>query len=329
MIFKIKTMKSVQLLLLVILALSCSKDDSVQNELLFEKGLLENQTINISGVNRGYHLYIPQNYTNAPVVLLFHGNKINNNVILGINGGKAPYKVWLELAERENLILIVPNGTGDSNDSNGWNDCRNDATGNPVTDDVLFTNNLMDFVINKYQANAAKVFAVGTSNGGHMAMRLAQEIPNRLSAFAAIVTANPQNSQCINSTVPISALFMNGTEDPILPDEGGSMAGERGKVFSAQETIDYWVNRNETEITPVTTDIDNRNEADGSTVKKHLFVNGIDSTEVAFYEIIGGGHTEPSILERYTDLFLDTFGLGNQNGDIEMANEVWNFFKAK
>lgn len=321
------TIKLVQLIILTTLVISCSKDDNIRNEPPIETGLLENQTITISGLSRGYHLYVPQNYINAPIVFLFHGNRSSNDLILGlgINGTiKAPYKIWLTIATQENVILVVPKGI-----NNGWNDCRSDANGNPNSNDVEFTNELIDFVADIYQANASKVFAVGTSNGGHMVMRLAQEIPDKLNAFAAIVAANPINSQCANSTVPISALFMNGTEDLILPDEGGAMAEERGEVFSAQETIEYWVDRNETDMTPIVTDLLDTNIEDNSTVKKHLYINGTNNTEVAFYQIIGGGHTEPSISERYTNLFLETANLGNQNGDIEMATEVWEFFKNK
>jgi len=44
-------------------------------------------------------------------------------------------------------------------------------------------------------------------------------------------------------------------------------------------------------------------------------------------EVVGGGHTEPSIAERYSNLFL--LVVGNQNGDFEMAEEVWGFFSDK
>lgn len=318
-------MKAPILVIVVFLLLGCNKNDDPSPEPDLERGLLENQTINISGTNRNYHLFIPKNYTNAPVVFLFHANRSSYDLILGLGAIreiKAPYKTWLNIAQQENIILVVPNGT-----NKGWNDCRNDATGNPNTDDVLFTDHLLDFVINKYQANASKVYAVGTSNGGHMAMRLAQEIPNKLTAFAAVVTANPKNSQCTTSTMPISALFMNGTDDDILPYEGGPMTDNRGIVFSAQETIDYWVNRNETNSTPLETEFVDINTADDCTVKKYLYKNGTNNTEVAFYKVVNGGHTEPSIAERYSDTLLDA--LGNQNSDIEMANEVWEFFKDK
>lgn len=324
---KSKNMKLISLFTILILLIGCSKSDDEVDEPDFEKGLLENQSITISGTDRNYHLYVPNNPTNAPIVFLFHANRSNYNLILGIGLTanreiKAPYKRWINIAQQENIILVVPNGT-----DRGWNDCRNDATGNPNSDDVLFTSNLMDFVINKYQANSSKVFVVGTSNGGHMAMRLAQEIPDKLNAFAAVVAANPKNSQCTDATIPISALFMNGTDDDILPYDGGPMDCGRGDVFSAQETIDYWINRNGTDTTPIETNFTDTNTADDCTVKKHLYKNGTNNTEVALYEVTNGGHAEPSIAERYTDDFLST--LGNQNSDIEMANEVWNFFKTK
>ncbi|MET2984724.1 alpha/beta hydrolase family esterase [Aureibaculum conchae] len=320
-------MKLISLFTILILLIGCSKSDDEVDESDFEKGLLENQSITISGTNRDYHLYVPNNPTNAPIVFLFHANRSNYNLLLGIGLTanreiKAPYKTWINIAQQENIVLVVPNGI-----DRGWNDCRNDATGNPNSDDVLFTEKLMDFVINKYQANSSKVFVVGTSNGGHMAMRLAQEIPNKLKAFAAIVAANPKDSQCTNSRMPVSALFMNGTEDDILPYEGGSMEGRRGNVFSAQETIDYWVNRNETDTTPIKTEFANTNTTDNCTVTKYVYGNGTNNTEVTFYKVDNGGHAEPSIAERYSDDFLST--LGNQNSDIEMAIEVWNFFKTK
>ena len=40
---------------------------------------------------------------------------------------------------------------------------------------------------------------------------------------------------------------------------------------------------------------------------------------------MNGGHNAPSIQERTESFFLT----GNQNGDIEMANEVWPFFVNK
>ena len=312
-------------LTILVLTITCTKEE--ESPLPGEQGWHKNNSIDISGTSRNYHLYLPENTINAPMVVLLHGNRSSNDELMGFTNAKAPYKTWETIAAQENIILIVPNGTDGSSGHRGWNDCRSDAEGNPDVNDVLFIESVIDLVANEQNADDSKVFAVGTSNGGHMAMRLAQEIPEKLKAFAAIVASNPVNIQCTNATLPISALFMNGTEDPINPYEGGEMSGNRGEVLSSQETINYWVNRNQTDTTPVVSDLLDSNMNDDCTVKKYVYLNGMNNSEVAFYEIIGGGHTEPSILERYGALFKTV--VKAQNGDIEMANEVWSFFETK
>jgi len=157
-------MKNFLIYLALATALSrCSKSDGPPPPDANGSGWQADQTIEISGMNRDYHLYLPENAVNAPLVILLHGNRSNNNEIMGFGGQKAPYKVWETKAEQENLILAVPNGTNGSGGHRGWNDCRNDASGNPDADDVQFIGNLIDFLVNEHQADAAKVFAVGTS----------------------------------------------------------------------------------------------------------------------------------------------------------------------
>lgn len=317
-------MKTITILSVIILAIGCHKSNLDQE---IEKGLLKNQVINVGGTDRNYHLYIPSSPSGAPVVFLFHGNGSSYDDMLGLSGVKAPYKVWLDIASKENLIIVVPNGTIGSSGSRGWNDCRSDNTTNPTSDDVQFIINLLDSIEERYSSNPLKVFAVGTSNGGDFAIRLAQEIPDRLTAFAAVIASNAFNSACSNSTTKVSALFMNGTDDPIMPYNGGAMTSNRGEVCSTDSTISYWVKRNSTDINPDTTDMTDINTTDNSTVTKLLYKNGSNGTEVALYKVNNGGHTEPSISERYSSLFL--LAVGNQNGDIEMADEVWDFFKNK
>lgn len=314
-------MKNSILLLIAILLLGCSQKDKIA----VEKGLLENQSIVVDDLERNYHLFVPNTPENAPVVFLFHGGGGDFDEILGLTGIKAPYKVWLDIAQEENIIIVVPNGSMGTR-LRGWNDCRSDGD-NPSTDDVAFILNLLDFIEGKYHSDATKVYATGTSNGGHFAIRLAQEIPDRLTAFAAIVAANAVNSECNDSSEKVSALFMNGTDDPILPYEGGQMTSNRGEVYSTEQTIDYWVQRNLTETSPEISNLNDTNSDDNCSITKYEYKNGANNTEVVLYKVNNGGHTEPSISQRFSPLYLAL--VGNQNGDIEMANEVWDFFKDK
>lgn len=109
--------------------------------------------------------------------------------------------------------LAIPNGLYTSENEKGWNDCRSDAVTNSNADDVQFISNLIDKILTTYQANSDRTYISGSSNGGHMCIKLAQTIPQKITAFASIDAANSVNSECFNSTIPVSALFMNGTSE--------------------------------------------------------------------------------------------------------------------
>jgi polyhydroxybutyrate depolymerase len=288
----------------------------------YRNRLQTNQQINIDGITRTYHLYNPSQTINKPIVFLFHGNGGSADGIAGLTKVKAPYLPWFEIAEKEDLILVIPNGMIGPEKSQGWNDCRNDALRIPATDDVGFINTLLDTLQQIFRYDARKIYMVGTSNGGHFVMRLAQELPHRMTAFASIVATYASSSKCISSSIPVSALYMNGTADPLIPYMGGNT--ENGSIISTDSIISYWVQRNRTQTTPTITHFPSNGN---STVISYHYQHGIHDTEVMLYKVENGGHVEPSRRERYS--FLWTSFVGIQNGDIESAEEIWKFFKKK
>ena len=325
MLSKINTMKKLLIFILILLFLISCKENELPEEV--KKGLIKNNKIIVQDEQREYHLFLPNDLKDCSVVFLLHGNGGSADDMIGETGVKAPYKVWLTLASQSNFIVVIPNGNKGTNNKRGWNDCREEATQNPTSDDLLFLDTLLETIQTTYKTNPKKVFVVGTSNGGHMAIRLAQEIPQKITAFAVIAAAMPYNSTCITSSIPISALFMNGTDDPILPYNGGQIAGNRGEVFSTAATINYWIERNETFDQPVFTDFMNSDIEDNCTIESYLYTNSATSTQTILYKTINGGHTEPSRVERYSNFFLTI--VGNQNADVEMAEEIWKFFEEK
>jgi len=317
-------MKNIIILLFVALSAFYNVDTLEKDA---KKNLKLNQKIFVEGKMRKYHIYVPDNSINKPVVILLHGNRGSANQVIGRARVKSPQKVWLDLAKENQFIVIVPNGNRSPEGYRGWNDCRTDAVGNPSSNDVLFIERLLQKVKLKYKHDTKKVYVAGVSNGGIMANRLAMEIPNKITAIASVVSSMPVNSSCVESTVPISALFMNGTEDPLLPYNGGHIASERGEVKSTDQCIDYWVARNKTSTTAIETSMHDAYKPDASKAVKYLYKNGSNNTEVVLYKIINGGHTEPSLTEHFAKLFKRI--VGNQNKDFEMAPEIWNFFKDK
>jgi polyhydroxybutyrate depolymerase len=298
-------------------------------------GLLRDQTMVVDDLTRTYDLYIPRDLGSAPrpVVLLLHGHSGDADVMTGQNRKKAPYKIWLEIAEREKLILIIPDGERGSDGHRGWNDCRRDAATNPTTDDMAFLGKLLDSVAAKYPVDARRLYATGTSNGGNMVFRLALETPDRFAAVAPVVASMPKHSECETKPNPVSILIMNGTQDPLLPYAGGPVGkresdhAKRGEVLSTRESVAYWVRHNGADPKVATRTLPDRDTEDGSTVHVEHYRGGRNGTEVALYEVRGGGHTEPSVREQYRWLYRRI--VGPQNHDIEMAEEVWAFFRDK
>jgi len=312
--------------MIIALLIGCGNTNKSPINPIHAPALLTDQSILVGNDLRTYHLYLPNDPLSAAVVFLFHGNSGSSDQILGLEGTKAPYKVWMDIALQENLILVVPNGAIGSNNKRGWNDCRVDAVTNHNADDVLFFTQLHDLIISRYGDNKSRAYVNGISNGGLMVQRLSNEAPERLLAVASVVASKALNSECIDSSVPLPVLIMNGTADPILPYEGGHIGIARGEVFSTDAMVNYWVSRNQLSANPTTTVLPDIDQTDYSSVQRHSYTGGVNEAAVMHYEVVNGGHTEPSIQERYSNLYK--LIVGNQNGDIEMAQEIWGFFRA-
>lgn len=316
-------MRNLLLLILIVFQISCDRNrEEITNSIL-----KLDETITVDGLSRTFHIQHPQDQSMAPLVIMLHGHGGSSDQSIGKGTGKNPQRIWLDLADEYRFIVVVPNGELGPANSRGWNDCRADALSNPTTDDVKFIKKLLEEIEQKYNHDTTRVYLSGVSNGALMAQRLVEEIPEKITAFASIVNNRPANSMCKLNDEAISALFMNGTIDPLVPYKGGQIASDRGLVKSTDESIRYWVERNQTDTTPIVENLENINTDDNSSVEKSTYDNGLNNSQVVLYKIIGGGHTEPSKTEKYSIIYKII--VGEQNEDIEMAEEVWSFFEDK
>lgn len=296
-----------------------------------EYGLFTENEIVVDGLRRTYDYYVPEELGTSPVPLVFllHGGGSESADLTGENGFQAPYKEWLRIADEEKFIVLFPNGETSPLGGQGWNDCRADATTNPTVDDVHFFDTLLEQFSGRYSIDSDRIYVSGTSNGGHMSIRLALERSRVVAAIAPIVAAMPE-VPCSEPDEPISILFILGTEDPLSPYEGGEVSpvtGGRGTVLSAQESVNLWTLFNQTDSTPMVVELPDINMMDNSTVTQYTYSNGLQGTEVVLLEVDGGGHVEPSINQQYS-IALELL-LGAQNHDFEMARVVWSFFANK
>ena len=282
------------------------------------------------GRGRRFHFYAPPDLDEEgayPLVVLMHGHGGSSDQMIGLSGMKAPYRIWLDIAAREKVFLLVPEGVISPDNQLGWNDCRADTTTNPSTDDVGFIVALVGAMASTYPIDESRVYVSGTSNGAHMSFRLAIEAGERFAAIAPLLAALPQNSKCAAPDTQVALMLINGTHDMILPYEGGQMVGGRGDVLSTVDTIAFWRMLNENTATASVRNLPDINALDESVVVRSDYAGAVNLQDVTLVTMEGAGHAEPSIGEQYS-VFYERI-VGTQNHDVEMAELVWTFFKDK
>jgi polyhydroxybutyrate depolymerase len=281
-------------------------------------GALTRQTIQVDGRERIYRTYLPKGLAKgAPLVIAMHGS--------GQNGAQMREETGYgfdRLADEHGFAILYPNAyEGD------WNACNivgNYSANKLNVDDVGFLTGLVDKLVDDIGVDPQRVFATGTSRGGSMALRLALEAPSRFRAIAA-VSANeptPDNSKCKPAGPGTSVMIMNGTQDPLVPFDGGQdslfgIAYISGTVRSSRESGQYFADLNhitgepETKQTPV---------ADGVRVEQVLWHDD-SRTEVELVAIHGGGHGMPQPYRRRPRI------LGPSPMQPNGAAMIWAFFE--
>lgn len=282
-------------------------------------GTLTKETIEVDGLTRTYRTYVPRGLARgAPLVLVMHGSG-ENGAQMRIETGYG----FERLADTHGFAVVYPNAhEGD------WNACGTvggvSANG-PSIDDVGFLTGVVDKLVTEIGIDAGRVFAAGSSRGGFMAFRLALEIPSRFRAVAA-VSANvhtPDNFKCKPAQKGTSSvMIMNGTEDPLVPFDGGEVnlfgfSYKYGKVMSSRESGQYFADLNHMAGTPAT---NQTQMADRVQVEQVLWRND-SKVEVELVAIHGGGHGIPQPYRRHPRL------LGPSPKEPNGPDVIWAFFE--
>lgn len=282
---------------------------------------------------RGYLLAQPtQAHTGKlPLVIVLHGNGASVSMTFGKEKINDPAAAWLDLVDREHLLVLAPDGWKGSNDKQGWNDCRADAPTNPKTDDVGFLSALIDKAIAEHNADPNQIFITGASNGGTMTYRAAIELGPRLAAVSVSSALMSATSLCQSPKHPLPILFMHGTDDKIAPYAGGvvghRLSGGRGSGIGMEESIKIWRELAQLPESPTVTAIPHRDKSDVTSATRYVWGNDTKQLQIAFLKITKGGHVQPSISRRLS--WIVVAFLGEQNADVEFAEETWAFFKDK
>lgn len=267
-----------------------------------------------------------------PVVILLHGHGATAAMMLGLASfGGYRTQEWPRLAERENVLIIAPDGVKASDGKTAWNDCRGDATTNATTDDVGLIAALIDTALAQFNADPERIYVFGGSNGGGMAYRVGIELAPRIAAIGVQSGLMPVQSACPLPSRPLSVFISHGTADQIAPYAGGAVGHwplqGRGSGISAEESVAVWRELAGLRETPAVYRFPHLHPNDATSATRYVWGTASTEIQIEFLRIDGGGHTEASKDGELPWLLRKL--VGEMNHDVDTAEEVWDFFKSK
>ncbi|QUY43520.1 PHB depolymerase family esterase [Acaryochloris marina] len=273
------------------------------------------------GIPRTYHIYLPEEFKqqkSLPLVLALHGGGgTGRQFDQALSQGQLK-----TIANQRGVILVFPDGM-----NRQWSDGRTQhLKRNKSYDDVGFISKVIDRMIDDYGVDSQRVYVTGISNGGFMSVRLALDLSDKIAAIAPVTAQLPLALQDKTPKQPISVMIVNGTEDPIVPYQGGHVrlfrfGRSRGEILSTADTIEHFRLQNNCQATPKKISLPDKNPNDSTRVEMEQYTGCADQTEVTLVKVIGGGHTWPGGAQ-----YLKPKLIGRVSKDINAGAMIIDFF---
>ena len=273
------------------------------------------------GFRRSYRVHVPLAYdgsTLLPLVVVIHGAFDNGK-------GMEKFSGFSKLADRENFIVLYPEGIGIFGYLQHWNagHCCGKAATDQI-DDVGYLAKAIEDVSTRLSVDRSRVYMVGFSNGGMMTYRFAAEHTEMLAAAAPIAASigGRSNADAPQWIIPapkkqLPILIMHGMDDDDIPFEGGvSMhrGGER-TYLSVEASVQFMIDANGCKGAPMVS-----NSHDGA-VRMDRWDTCINSSITVLCKINGWGHIWPG--PYFTGKLSEDDPLYN----FDAAEMIWKFFK--
>jgi len=244
------------------------------------------QKITVNGTQRSMLVYAPSGLeNNRPLLISLHGM-----------GQSAEYQQgmakWEEVADTAKFVVVYPSTVGTTWDISG-------------TSDLDFIEAIINEMSNKYSIDLKRVYLSGFSMGGMMTYHAANNLADKIAAFAPVSGYMTEDH---NSSRAIPLIHTHGTADDVVPCEAGN-SGSTGAFFPGCQAIaEGWADRNNCDATPVSTTP--YPVGTSNTNVKKVWKNGDCDTEVALIKITGKGHWH-----------------SNDPAGVHTTREIWNFIR--
>lgn len=137
------------------------------------------------------------------------------------------YRLQDRAVRDRNWVMVVPEGTRDSQGHERWNAsaaCCGADSGGP--DEVAFLRAVLADVERRTGFDRRRVFVLGVSNGAFLAHRLACDASAEVRAIVSIAGAGlgPSDAPCAPEH-PVSVLHVHGVRDEVIQYAGGVLGG--------------------------------------------------------------------------------------------------------
>jgi polyhydroxybutyrate depolymerase len=251
----------------------------------------------VAGATREFLVHVPPTVsTRVPLVVDFHGAG-SNMVEQDVYGDFDP------LADAKGFIVATPNGIDAA--IRQWRFLG-------TQDDVNFANAIVDELVAHACVDPQRVYASGISSGSAMTASLACQSSTRFHGFGLVAGDFYSDSIC-GSAKPRPMVVFHGTADPVVPYNGGQIAGGTIPVAPEEQTVQSWAQHSGCSGAPTQTTL--------SSEVVRISYTGCDQP-VVLYKIIGGGHTWPGAN-------IDVARLGTTTKQIDATQTMWDFWTAK
>ncbi|MFT3706803.1 MAG: PHB depolymerase family esterase [Archangium sp.] len=272
---------------------------------------LKEGTITVDGRERHYLAW--EAGKGAPLVLSLHGRA-------GTTSGQEKLSSVMPIARREKFTLVIPAGLHES-----WHDARDyGPSAEEGVDDVKFLSELIDEFVNKHGADPKRVYVMGMSNGGFMTLTLVCRLSGKIAGASSITgqLAKKLENDC-PMTKPIPVALFLGTDDPLVPFNGGQVAKVRGETLSAKDTFSLLAKKNGCDGEPSVTALPDLDPNDGTRVTLTQ-ATGACGAPVQLFTVEGGGHTWPGGWQYAMERLI-----GRTSRDVNASEASWAFFKSQ
>lgn len=283
------------------------------------------EKITVGGLKREYSVYTPPGIgKHVPLVIVLHGT-YGTGEKMQKHLGFDPY------ARKHGFLVAYPDAYSKplSRGTTRWNDGRGTLESSQLgVDDVRFIAEMIDDIANKYGIDRTRVFVAGTSNGGMMAYRIGCELKGKVRAIAPEIANIP--SPIADKCAPqmgLSILSINGSEDPIIPLNGGQVCAkvssrfcEKGDVISRSASLFPFSRINGCSPQPISQQRQPQVN-DGTSVEDIVYSGCRTNAAVRSIIVHGMGHVWPP-----NDAQLSSSGPTSQN--LDATREIVEFFMA-